>query len=337
MTAKYEKQILKLATDRGWQTVRRGGHNQIIIEYPKTGARMYLWSTPKTRPSPAQLMAKMVGLERSTRTKDQNDLLEWICDRYGIPADGSKIVEEPLTIIVNEFLGREPKDKREGDRYKNAIAHSPRVWLTSIAERGANSHTPRLFLGRDAVLSPEQLEMVRSWPQVNKVFDDLPGPQERLNQMTAFAESRGFFRTNNRNLGLPGKEGRWSIRAAYELAEKMPEITDQQVPVTAPEPVVAPTPADRQPPADGIVVVDGEPPVHTEKWLEENQKAAATVGLPVELVAMLREALKIDNGNVISGMDMVRDALGSAIDAATVMVKSLEDLDAAIELIKVEA
>lgn len=358
ITAKYEKQILKIATDRGWTFIRKGGHNQSILEYPETGARMYLYESPRTRPSPSQIVTKMASLERSTRTKTLNQLMEWVCNRYGIPADGGKVVIDNLSQITREYLGREPKDKQEGDRYKNALTHSDRVWLVGLSDRGHGASTPRLILGPDAVLTEEQLETVRSYPQVNGVFTDLPTVTERLAEMHAFVESRGFTRKKSGAYSHRGKGVHsLSVQKAFEMAQGMPEVINE--PQAAPEPAeVAPTEPYADPnegvakvsvhidtpedidesngAKDGIVVVEGEPGVHTTRWLEENEQAAKTVGLPVELVAMLREALKIDNGNVISGLDMVRDALTASIDAATVLVKSLEDLDTAIELIKVE-
>lgn len=343
MTAKYEKQILKLAVDRGWQVVRKGGHNQIIIEFPRTGARTYLWASPRTRPSPRQMMAKLVGLENSTSTKIGNDILEWVCDRYGIPEDGAGVVTSNYTDIIREYLGRDPKDKREGDRLKNALTSSSRVFLLGIADRGTGAKTPRLFLGKNATLNDEQLGQVRSWPQVNKVFDDLPSVTERLAEMNEFILSRGFIRLksgyySHKGKGLVGI----GLSAAFDAAQEMPEVKapePEAPPVSIPEPEMAPPEPANVTTAgntDGIVVVNGEPGVHTTKWLEENEKAAASAGMPVELVAMLREHLKIDNTNVLVGMDMVREAMQASIASAESLVRSLMELDAAIELIKVE-
>lgn len=346
MSAKYDREVTSLAKRRGWNFVRTGAHNQLILEHPPTGARATILCTPRTRPPVRDLVKKLAMMERSSAIKTQSEVLSWICDRYGLtdPA-GSVEIHDSLVTIVSEFLGRKPTQNEES-RIRRAITSSDRVWMMGQSTRGTtNNPTPRLILGPRAALSGEQMAAVQQWPQVNGVLPGQLSVEENRQQMVKFVIDRGWIeRKSGTFTHLATNQHSLRIREAFAAAQNMAVVTNGKheepelaATATVAEPWVDPNaPEEAQTWAEehGVVPVQGEEPVPS--IAEQNVKAAETIGLPVELVTALRDYLKIDNKNVLTGMDMVREALGAAAKAHSNLGIALEDLGTAIDLIKVE-
>lgn len=172
---KLQREVLDKAKSRGWTVLRTGAHNQSILVHPPTGARMTLWSSPRSTPSVKQIVTRMAGLERSTRLKRQRDILNWVCAHYGIGDTEGRVVKCSLKQLAEQYLGK--RGSRSEAEYHRAtqnaagdLASSDRVWLMEKGRKGEGQMTLRLICGGQYLMTHAEQELVESVHQVNGVF-----------------------------------------------------------------------------------------------------------------------------------------------------------------------
>lgn len=356
MSAKYTREVTKIAKSRGWQVVRQGAHNQIILEYPPTKARTTILCTPSVRPPVRDLIRKFSAIETKSKNNITNEVVDWVCKKYGISSNGKGRLIYTMPEILKGYPGMD--DPAKVGAIRRAFSHSDRVWMTTFSTRGTGgTPTERLVLGSNAILSPEELALVQSVPQVNDIIQGQKSVNEMLADMRVFLRDRGWVERAGGTWSFPEK-ALYGLRApdAYLKAQGMPVTVQEPEPESDP---IHPTWEEQRAadeelareragvlsddekewlnPDHGVVPVEGEEPAEALPSVEEqNEKAAEVIGLPVALVTALRDYLKIDNKNTIAGLDMVREAMSAAARAHNALGKALEDLGEAIDLVKAE-
>lgn len=348
MSQKFQKEVLDLAKKRGWKVVRKGGHEQTILQFPHTGARATIWATPRSSPSIGQITTKLASLEVRSRNAQLDKALDWLCHRYGIADGGSGTFEARLTDEMRAFLGAQASEQ-EVRSLTSALAHSDRLWLAGFSVRGGSTpkKTPRILLGRDSILSKEQMAIVEMFPQVNNVIPNNKSGSEVRAEMAAFLKERGW-RLNKSSTWTHIEKGLYQFRIgdAFTASQDFPVVET---------PTYQPWANARK--NGGVIAVEGEEKgvkalpalvpnldgpgdtgpssldILRDPSLRVPEPEPTPVidqfaGMPPELAAGLRAFLKVDNKNVISGIEMVYDALDKASYA-------LDELRAALDLIKV--
>lgn len=356
MSQKFQKEVLSLAKKRGWTLVRKGGHEQTILEY-HGGQRTTIWATPRSSPSLHQITVKLAALEIRSRNQQLDAALDYLCDLHGVGPDDAKLVEFMLKPMIRQFLGDAAPDRDVGT-LASAVAKCDRVFLAGFSVRGsAGPHrTPRILLGKDAVLTADQIKLVEAFPQVNSVIIGGQTGKEARERITTFLRQRGW--SPNKNTTWTHRErGMYGYRfdKAFAVSQKFPIV--DAVTQTNGDVATLSKIAERIAKDHGVVPVQGEQPspaLPEKAWpgtpalvpnldgpgdsgpdaLELMRTGQAPrpdplAGMPEELAAGLRAFLKIDNKNVLSGLDLVYESLGTA-EAA------LAELRGALDLIKIE-
>lgn len=179
MSTKFQKEVLDKAKPKGWSVLRTGGHNQSILVHTATGARMTLWSTPRSQPSVVQALNKMSGLVASKRTRRQREAVEWLCSHYAIKADEGRVLATNLMVLGRLYAQHMRIPTAEVESFaKNASndwSGSDRIWLMEPGKRGGAGNTPvtqRLICGGMYLLSHEEQQIVESVHQVNGVIQE---------------------------------------------------------------------------------------------------------------------------------------------------------------------